>query len=191
VTIAAPGVSIYNAYKNGGYAIVSGTSQATPHVAGLAALVWARNPAYTAAQVRMIIEATAQDLGSPARDPLYGWGRIDVLPALGLSRVASVKAASARPIELPAPSERRDAEIAPGRVLVKFQPGVSAASVDQVWSTFAGVSVEGSIGGLGVFKLRVPAGQEWLWVDQLRTRIDVLYAEPDYIIRLYPDPITP
>ena len=68
VDIAAPGVSIYNTFKNGSYRSVSGTSQAAPHVAGLAALIWARHPTYTAAQVRTVIEDTAVDLGPAGWD---------------------------------------------------------------------------------------------------------------------------
>ncbi|MDH3385220.1 MAG: S8 family serine peptidase [Nitrosopumilus sp.] len=51
VDIAAPGVSIYSTYKNGGYATSSGTSMASPHVAGAAALIVANNPNFTPSQV--------------------------------------------------------------------------------------------------------------------------------------------
>ena len=60
-----------------------GTSQASPHVAGLAALLVAehgRNPAL----IRDIITSTADDLGQPGVDPFYGRGRINVQRALGL-----------------------------------------------------------------------------------------------------------
>ena len=43
VDVAAPGVDIYSTYNTGGYISMSGTSMASPHVAGLAALVWATN----------------------------------------------------------------------------------------------------------------------------------------------------
>jgi hypothetical protein len=82
VEIAAPGASIYSTMKNGGYGYLSGTSMATPHVAGLAALIWSMAPGYTASQVRNVITASAVDLDAPGRDIYYGYGRIDAFNAL-------------------------------------------------------------------------------------------------------------
>ncbi|HEY4691572.1 MAG TPA: S8 family serine peptidase [Anaerolineae bacterium] len=187
VSIAAPGVDIYSTFLNGGYFAESGTSQASPHVAGLAALIWARNPGYTAAQVRSAIETTAVDLGSAGRDIQFGWGRINVLTAVGLSSLPAEMASAAPALEpLPAPADRRNADIAPGRVLIKFQPAVSAADVQDALDKFSGVSVAGEIGALGIRVLSVPAGQEWTLVDQLRALPNVEFAEPDYIVQLYP-----
>ncbi len=66
----------------GWYGYAAGTSMATPHVAGLAALLWSANPNLTAAQVRYCITSTAVDLGSPGRDWYYGYGVIDAAEAL-------------------------------------------------------------------------------------------------------------
>jgi subtilisin family serine protease len=61
-----------------------GTSQATPHVAGLAALLVAETGRTQPAQIRAAIEQSADDLGQPGTDPFFGKGRIDVANALGL-----------------------------------------------------------------------------------------------------------
>ena len=59
-------------------AIVAGTSQATPHVSGAAALLFAVNPQLSVAQIRTLLLANADDIG----DPLEGSGRLDVYRAL-------------------------------------------------------------------------------------------------------------
>ncbi|MCP4990947.1 MAG: S8 family serine peptidase [Colwellia sp.] len=74
VEIAAPGVRVNSTYNNGGYKSLSGTSMATPHVAGVAALVWGNNPECTAKEIRNGLNASAQDKGSSGRDSYYGYG---------------------------------------------------------------------------------------------------------------------
>jgi len=186
VDIAAPGVSIYNTYMNGGYASESGTSQAAPHVAGLAALIWARYPTYTAAQVRALMENTAVDLGTAGWDQQYGWGRIDARAALGLtfSGVTAVGQAKSARVELLPSVDHHEADIAPGRLLVKFGAGISTASIHQALDSFSGVSIESQIVALDVQVLRVPVGQEWSLIDRLRALPGVEYAEPDYVVQL-------
>lgn len=61
-----------------------GTSQATPHVAGLAALLVAEHGHGNPSQIKHLIEQSADDLGQPGTDPQYGRGRINVAKALGL-----------------------------------------------------------------------------------------------------------
>jgi hypothetical protein len=58
------------------------TSMATPHVAGLAALLFSLNPRLTNAQVRALIESNTDDLGSAGWDPYFGSGRINARRAL-------------------------------------------------------------------------------------------------------------
>jgi subtilisin family serine protease len=69
------------------YYFIQGTSMATPHVAGVAALILAKHPAWNAAQVRYAIQSTATDKGTAGRDDEYGWGLIDALAALSYDPV--------------------------------------------------------------------------------------------------------
>jgi len=61
-----------------------GTSQASPHVAGLAALLVAEQGHGNPSQIKATILNSAVDLGAPGVDPNYGRGLIDVAKALGL-----------------------------------------------------------------------------------------------------------
>ena len=53
-----------------------GTSMATPHVSGLAALIWSQGKYTTRATVRSRLEGTCEDLGAAGKDNDYGWGLI-------------------------------------------------------------------------------------------------------------------
>ncbi len=61
-----------------GYKGFNGTSAATPHVAGAAAVAWSAYPSYTPAQVRSFLESRAIDMGSTGKDTLYGYGRLNL-----------------------------------------------------------------------------------------------------------------
>jgi len=83
VDVAAPGVSINSTYKNKTYATLSGTSMASPHVAGIAALVLTTPVAsddldgdrvWDPAEVQNRITRTAQDMGGIGYDTDFGWG---------------------------------------------------------------------------------------------------------------------
>lgn len=72
----------------GSYCIARGTSMAAPHVAGLAALLLAKNPALTNEQVRQILRASANDLGAVGKDMTFGFGRINAAQTLALAMTA-------------------------------------------------------------------------------------------------------
>ena len=60
----------------------SGTSAATPHVAGLAALLLENQPTLSPTQVADTFNATAIDIDAPGQDNNSGWGRLDVFAAI-------------------------------------------------------------------------------------------------------------
>jgi thermitase len=78
----------YSVYLNTAYGYsqnydyLQGTSQAAPHVSGLAALIWSLDPSLTPDQVQSFIETTADDLGPAGWDQDYGHGRINAAAAL-------------------------------------------------------------------------------------------------------------
>ncbi|WP_435318127.1 S8 family peptidase [Haloarchaeobius sp. TZWSO28] len=81
VEIAAPGTDIYSSVaSNGGYDTYSGTSMATPHVAGAAGLLMANG--YTASEARDQLNATAENIGLASNES--GSGLLDVAASLGL-----------------------------------------------------------------------------------------------------------
>lgn len=88
VELAAPGVSITSDRLGGGLAVMSGTSMACPHVAGVAALVYASGVSKPA-WVRQRLDASVIDLGVPGRDPLYGYGLVNAATAVGGATVAA------------------------------------------------------------------------------------------------------
>ena len=81
VEIAAPGVDVWSTAPGNAYAPFSGTSMATPHVSGVAALVmWKKN--LTAAQTRTALTGTAVDLGAAGRDTCFGFGLVNLANAI-------------------------------------------------------------------------------------------------------------
>ncbi|MGL6056110.1 MAG: S8 family serine peptidase, partial [Vibrio metschnikovii] len=59
----------------------SGTSMASPHVAGVAALVWSHFPQCRPERIRQSLNQTALDRGAAGRDNLYGWGIVQARAA--------------------------------------------------------------------------------------------------------------
>ncbi len=97
IDVAAPGVDILSLKAatspmctstrtvGTNYCRVSGTSMATPHVAGLAALLMAKNPGLTNEAVRQIIRNGTDDIGATGKDKSFGYGRINATSSMNLA----------------------------------------------------------------------------------------------------------
>ncbi|MDC9596295.1 autotransporter domain-containing protein [Xenorhabdus anantnagensis] len=64
------------------YEAYTGTSMASPHVAGAAAVLMQRFPYMTAGQIADVLKTTATDLGDPGIDDMYGWGMLNLKDAI-------------------------------------------------------------------------------------------------------------
>lgn len=80
VDIAAPGVSIKSTWKGVGYNTISGTSMASPHVAGAAALLVATGLNNVNTRAKLV--GTADDLGASGSDTWFGNGLVDAQEAV-------------------------------------------------------------------------------------------------------------
>ena len=80
--VVAPGEDIYSARPGGVYHLLSGTSMAVPHIAGVVALMRQANPDLDVASIKEILMSTALDKGNPFEDNIYGHGFIDAFAAV-------------------------------------------------------------------------------------------------------------
>lgn len=103
VDVAAPGESIYSTLPGGKHGFMTGTSQATAFVTGLAALMLAKNPSLTPLEIKTAIKASTDKLPSLAGKVASG-GRVNAYSALALMqpkapavRIAPVKSLAFKP----------------------------------------------------------------------------------------------
>ncbi|HET6445820.1 MAG TPA: S8 family serine peptidase [candidate division Zixibacteria bacterium] len=80
--LVAPGTYVLSAMPGGGYSYRDGTSMATPHVAGVFALMLSADDTLNETQITPILTATATVIDLPTPSNSSGWGRIDAFRAL-------------------------------------------------------------------------------------------------------------
>jgi subtilisin family serine protease/Ca2+-binding RTX toxin-like protein len=92
VDLGAPGSDIYSTTPNNTYSTYNGTSMASPHVAGAAALLWSQNPTWTAQQVKNTLMNTGDAISSLAGKTVSG-KRLNIFKALGAANLPAVTVA--------------------------------------------------------------------------------------------------
>ena len=136
VQVAAPGVGIYSTTPNNTYASYSGTSMATPHVAGLVALMAAANPQATATQIRSTILSTVTPVSGLAGKCSTG-GVINAAAAVQAIRGTTPAPLAADIVDV-TPDPRTTSV---GAVLVRFGQAVTGFDVADLSLVRSGVAV--------------------------------------------------
>ncbi len=110
VTLSAPGVSVLSTVNGGIYGEDSGTSFASPIVAGLAALLWSAVPAMSSATLAGVLTRSADALGDPT---LYGAGRVNAFRAMRLATKGTLStfAGEAKAIAFPSPADFKNGSV--------------------------------------------------------------------------------
>ncbi|MCF3568599.1 Ig-like domain-containing protein [Planktothrix agardhii 1807] len=89
VDLGAPGSDIYSAWPNSTYNTISGTSMASPHVTGAAALLWSQNPTWTAQQIKNRLMSTGDSISALNGKTVSG-KRLNIYNALMSSNLPTV-----------------------------------------------------------------------------------------------------
>ncbi|MGQ9707302.1 MAG: S8 family peptidase [bacterium] len=84
--LVAPGTAIYSTSTGNTFVEANGTSMSCPQVSGIAALLFALNPSFTANRVRAILGASAIDMGALGRDEYFGFGLLNAYRAVQLAQ---------------------------------------------------------------------------------------------------------
>ncbi len=103
VAFAAPGVDIMSTAPNESYESLQGTSMASPHVAGVAALIFGKNPSLSPTQVRDILVSTSRSLPS-LKGKISSGGFVDALASINKVKALLAPVPSPTPIPTPSPT---------------------------------------------------------------------------------------
>lgn len=137
VGVAAPGVDMISTVPKGGHCSDNGTSFSAPYVAGLAALIKAKHPDWTARQIVAQIEQTAERT-TAGHDRLVGWGVVDPVRALTQDE---------HPMESPNPQAGLGKPEAP--TPAEFQAGETAEERNARLATYVAVGAVVLVAGMG------------------------------------------
>ncbi|MFI7294099.1 type VII secretion-associated serine protease mycosin [Streptomyces sp. NPDC050121] len=137
VGVAAPGVDMISTVPQGGHCSDNGTSFSAPYVAGVAALLKARHPDWTAREIVAQIEQTAERTIA-GHDRLVGWGVVDPVRAL---------TEDDRPLESPSPQDGLGKAEAPSPA--RFQTGETPDERNARLATYVVVAAAALVAGLG------------------------------------------
>jgi subtilisin len=181
IFIAAPGDGILSTLPGGGYGSKSGTSMATPHAAGVIALLLAHNPSASRSQLLAQLEAGALDLGVAGRDDQTGWGLVRAYES-----ITSGAAPTPAPLALALSPTSRRVQVAEGSTAVVADSAnvilsgensggtVWTASKRRAWTTLT------TAAGTGSGRLRWTRNPTGLaagtWVDTITVSAGTLSA---------------
>jgi len=104
IDIAAPGVGLWTTWQGGIYAGMSGTSAASPVVAGVYALMMSAKPGLQPGTYDSILFSTAQDLGSAGLDQQFGHGRVNAAAAVSKAMQTSASDSQSPTVAITAPA---------------------------------------------------------------------------------------
>ncbi|MGQ9466938.1 MAG: S8 family peptidase [Anaerolineae bacterium] len=186
VSVAAPGMSIRSTCLGGGSCNMCGTSMATPFVAGLAALVYARYSDYSADRVASAILDNAQDLGGAGWDSYYGCGRIDAFRTLWEGARGDYPVCLGARV-WNAGAERQESagegNFIPGEVVVTLRAGAQAKALLRAHGLIlAKTLLYQNRSGVRIWRLQVPVGWEEAVLARLRADPAIIAADRNYTI---------